>query len=75
MLRLSSIPKNKEQYFYKAAIEYLHNIKIPKNVFININEIEKDKNSSFYLILNKHKFFIDSQNLYFVLAKIRKSTN
>lgn len=58
MLKLPSILKSKEQYFYKTTIEYLHNIKIPKNVFINKNEIKKDKNDNLYLVLNKHKFFI-----------------
>lgn len=58
MLRLPLIPKSKEQYFYKTAISYLHNIEIPKNVYINKNEIKKDKDDNSYVILNKHKFFI-----------------
>lgn len=64
MLRLPLIPKSKEQYFYKTAIGYLHNIEIPKNVYINKNRIKQDKNNNFYLVLNKHKFFIGKSNIF-----------
>lgn len=64
MLRRPSIPKTKEQYLYKIAISYLHNIEIPKNVYINKNEIKQDKNDNFYLVLNKHKLFIGKFNIF-----------
>ena len=63
ILELPSIHKSKEQYFYKMAIGYLHNIEIPKNVYINKNEIKKDRNGD-YLILNKHKIYIGKKLIF-----------
>ncbi len=58
MLKLPAIPKNKVNYFIKTIVSYLHNIEVPNNTYLTKNDIKKDKNGNFYLLLNKHNFFI-----------------
>ncbi|MCT7511731.1 hypothetical protein [Aliarcobacter cryaerophilus] len=62
LMRLPNIPKNKEQLYYKTLIGYLHNIEIPLNIFINKNDLKKDKNNNTYILLNKQNIYIEDIN-------------
>jgi hypothetical protein len=68
LLRLPKIPKNKEQYFFKTAIGYLHGIEVPNNVFINSKEIKMDKKHNPFITLQKHHIYL-SHTLYEKVTK------
>ena len=62
LMRLPSIPKSKEQLYYRTLIGYLHNIEVPINIFINKNDLKKDKNNNTYMLLNKQNIYIEDIN-------------
>jgi len=58
LLRLDSIPQNKRNYFFRTAIGYLHGIEVPKNVFIDVNDIKTNSNKESYIQMSGHTFYL-----------------
>lgn len=51
------------QYFLKTLIGYLHNIHVPDNVYIDLNDTKKDPQGSYYIRMCREVFYLP--NAYF----------
>ncbi|MGJ0495030.1 hypothetical protein [Aliarcobacter cryaerophilus] len=59
LMRLPKIPQNKEQLYYRTLIGYLHDIEVPTNLFISINNIKNNEHNNKYILINKYQIYIE----------------
>lgn len=58
LLRLNEVPRNKQNYLFRTAIEYLHGVYIPRNVFIDIGDIKIDSKKEYYIRMGGDIFYL-----------------
>ena len=58
-MRLPKITQNKEQLYYRTLIDYLHDIEVPTNLFISINNIKNNEHNNKYILINKYQIYIE----------------
>lgn len=61
LIKILRTPQYKEehpQYFFKTLIGYLHNIHIPNNIYIDLNNVKKDTQGDTYIRICREVFYL-----------------